>query len=162
MCDRGMSETAFNVSTAFVEKVSETAKSTFSAQSSPTQLRTLARLSLSRLVLGSRNRRLCYGLHTGLTTAGKSVQGQMSEKAPRGLTRHGASPFESIVDNWAVLNSSLLFHGGGKRICQRRQNVFYVAHNAVVGHFENRRLCILVDRDNDFAPAHAREMLNGS
>ena len=51
--------------------------------------------------------------------------------------------------------------GLGQLPLEPRQNLEEVTDEAISGHLEDRRLFVLVDRDDDLRSPHAREVLDG-
>src|SRR5258708_4449380 len=63
------------------------------------------------------------------------------------------TPMRLIMTRYSAL---LLFHRSG----QLRHDLEEIAHDAVVGHLENRCFLVLVDRHDGLAVLHAGEMLD--
>src|SRR5690606_24043356 len=51
---------------------------------------------------------------------------------------------------------------GSDQLFQFRQDLEQVAHQAVVGHLEDRGFLVLVDRDDHLGVLHARQVLDGT
>src|ERR1700693_1028019 len=74
-----------------------------------------------------------------------------------------ATPPWYYPGNAAALSGRLvLFAELAEFVGKLRQCLEQIRHQAVIGHLEDRRLLVLVDRHNDLGVLHAGEMLNGA